>query len=48
MRKYLLIFKFELMTELQYVVNLLVKFIGMVIMLFILFNMWNYLYEDSS
>ena len=48
MRKYLLIFKFELMTELQYVVNLLVKFIGMVIMLFILFNLWNYLYEDSS
>lgn len=48
MKKYFLIFKFEVMSELQYVVNLLVKFIGMIIMLFILFNLWNYLYEDSS
>ena len=38
MRKYLFIFKSEIMTNLQYVFNLFVGFIGYFVMLFILFK----------
>ena len=48
MKKYLFIFKSELMSNLQYVFNILVSFIGYLIMLFILFNLYRYLYSDSK
>ena len=48
MRKYLFIFKTQIMTNLQYVFNLFVGFIGYFVMLFILFNLWEYLYSDPN
>ena len=48
MRKYLYIFKSELMSNLQYVFNVLVGFVGYFIMLFIFLNLWNYIYDDPS
>lgn len=48
MKKYIFIFKSELMSNLQYTFNIFVGFIGYLIMLFILFNLYRYLYSDSS
>ena len=48
MRKYFFIFKSELMSSLQYIGNILFGFIGYTVMLFILFNLWRYLYSDPS
>lgn len=48
MKKYLFIFKSQIMTNLQYVLNLFVGFIGYFVMLFILFNLWKYLYSDPN
>lgn len=48
MRKYLFIFKSELMSNLQYVFDILVGFIGYFIMLFIFLNLWEYIYSDPN
>lgn len=48
MRKYLFIFKTELMNNLQYIFNILTGFIGYFIILYILMNLWQYLYSDNS
>lgn len=48
MRKYWFIFKTELMSNLQYIFNIVMGFIGYFIILFILFNLWNYLYSDPN
>ena len=48
MRKYFFIFKSELMSSLQYIGNILFGFIGYTVMLFILFNLWRYLYSNPS
>lgn len=48
MRKYLFIFKFEIMTSLQYVFNTLFHIISYFIMLFIFINLWNYIYSDPN
>ncbi len=48
MKKYLFIFKSEVMSDMQYVFNTFVGFIGYFILLFILFNLYSYLYTDSS
>jgi ABC-type uncharacterized transport system permease subunit len=48
MRKYLFIFKTQIISNLQYVGNVLMGFIGKFVMLFILFNLWKYLYSDPS
>ena len=46
-KKYFLIFKFEIMSTFQYVKNILIHMIGYVIHIFIFFNLWNYVYDDS-
>lgn len=48
MKKYLFIFKSEIMTNLQYVFNILAGFIGYFIILFIFLNLWRYIYSDPS
>ena len=48
MRKYLFIIKNQMMSNLQYVFNIVFGFIGCFIMLFILFNLWKYLYSDPN
>ena len=48
MKKYLYIFKSELMSNLQYVFDILVGFISYVIHIFIFLNLWKYIYSDPS
>ena len=48
MKKYLYIYKFEIMSNLQYVLNILVGFITLFLFLFIFFQLWNYMYDDTS
>ena len=48
MRKYIFIFKTELMNNLQYIFNILSGFIGYFIILYILLNLWQYLYADET
>lgn len=48
MKKYLYIFKSELMTNLQYIFDILVGFISYIIMIFIFLNLWNYMYSDPN
>ena len=48
MRKYLFIFKSELMSNLQYVFDIFIGFFGYFIMLFILFNLWEYMYSNPN
>jgi len=48
MKKYLYILKTEVMSNLQYVFNILAGFIGYFLMLFILICLWKYLYSDPS
>ena len=48
MKKYLYIFKSELMTNLQYVFDILIGFISYCIMIFILLNLWQYIYSNPD
>lgn len=48
MKKYLFIIKTQIMSNLQYISNIIFGFTGYFIMLFILFNLWQYLYSDPS
>lgn len=48
MKKYLFIIKTEIMSNLQYIFNIVFGFVGYFIMLFILFNLWEYLYSDPN
>ena len=48
MKKYLFIIKTEIMSNIQYVWNVLFGYIGYAIMIFILFNLWQYLYSDPT
>lgn len=48
MRKYLYIFKSELMSNLQYLFNIITSFISYSIILFILLNLWKYIYSNPN
>ena len=48
MKKYLFIFKSELMTSLQYLFDLVSGFFGYFILIFIFVNLWKYIYSDPS
>ena len=48
MKKYLYIYKSEIMTNLQYVFDILVGFISYCIMIFIFLNLWQYIYSDPK
>ena len=48
MRKYIYIFKSEIMTNLQYIFDIIVGFISYCIMIFIFLNLWKYIYSDPS
>ncbi|MBQ9267736.1 MAG: ABC transporter permease [Clostridia bacterium] len=48
MRKYLFIFKAELMSALQYVANILLHMITYFIVIIIFFYLWNYIYDDPT
>ena len=48
MKKYFFIYKAQLMSTLQYIGNLLLGSIGYFILIFILFCLWNHIYDDPS
>ena len=48
MRKYLFIFKSEIMSNLQYLSNIAFGFIGCFVMLFVFLNLWQYIYSDPN
>lgn len=48
MRKYIYIFKSEIMSSLQYVANIFINFIGYFTHILVFFNLWNYIYDDPS
>ena len=48
MRKYLYIFKSEIMTNIQYIGNILFGFIGFFVMMFIFLNLWHAIYDDPN
>lgn len=48
MRKYIYIFKSELMSNLQYITNIVFGFIGYFILIFIFLNLWQYIYSDPN
>ena len=48
MKKYWFIIKMQIMSNLQYIFNIVFGFIGYFIMLYILFNLWQYLYSDPN
>lgn len=48
MRKYLYIFKTEVMTNLQYAFDILIGFVSYCIMIFIFLNLWRYIYSDPK
>ena len=48
MKKYLFIFKTELMSNLQYVFNIFIGFITYFIMIFTFLNLWKYMYSDPN
>lgn len=48
MRKYLFIYKSEIMSNLQYIGNILFGFISYALLLFVLFHLWNYIYSDPE
>ena len=48
MKKYLYIYKSELMSDLQYVFNIFTCFIGYFILIYIHLNLWEYIYSDPN
>ena len=48
MRKYLYIFKSEIMTNLQYAFDIFIGFISYCILIFIFLNLWQYIYSDPN
>jgi ABC-2 type transport system permease protein len=48
MKKYLYIYKSEVMSNLQYTFDLLIGFIGYIIHIFIFLNLWKYMYSDPN
>ena len=48
MKKYLYIFKSELMTNLQYIFDILGGFITYIIMITIFLYLWSYIYQDPN
>ena len=48
MRKYVHIYKSELMSTLQYMLNILFRLVNFVLLIYIFMNLWNYIYDDPQ
>lgn len=48
MKKYFFIFKSELMTNMQYIFNILTGFIAYFLLMYIFLNLWSYIYSNPS
>jgi ABC-2 type transport system permease protein len=48
MKKYIFVFKATLIESLQYIMNILLGFITFFMILFVMANLWEYIYNDSA
>lgn len=48
MKKYMYIYKSELMSTLQYILNILFRIINFILLIFIFMNLWNYIYDNPN
>lgn len=48
MKKYFYIYKTNVMSNLQYILNILMGFLSYFIIIFIMLNLWEYIYSDQS
>lgn len=48
MRKYFNIYKSELMSTLQYMLNILFRLINFILLIFIFMNLWDYIYDNPN
>lgn len=48
MKKYLIILKTEISSNLSYILNILISFVGYGVILFVFFNLWKYMYADPN
>lgn len=48
MRKYIYIYKSELMSTLQYMLNILFRLINFILLIFIFMNLWDYIYNNPN
>lgn len=48
MRKYIYIYKSELISTLQYMLNILFRLINFILLIFIFMNLWNYVYDNPN
>ncbi len=48
MRKYLFIYKTEILSNLQYIFNIVIEFVGYFVLIFIFLNLWRYIYSDPN
>ncbi|MBR3134339.1 MAG: ABC transporter permease [Clostridia bacterium] len=48
MRKYTVIYMANLMSNLQYMANIIINSLGFIVHIFIFFHVWNYIYENPA
>lgn len=48
MKKYFFIYKSELMSTFQYMLNILFKLIGFILLIYIFMNLWDYIYDNPK
>ena len=48
MRKYIHIYKSELISSLQYILNIFFRLINFILLIFIFMNLWNYIYSNPN
>ena len=48
MRKYIFIYKSELISSLQYIFNILTGFLSYIVLMFVFLNLWEYMYSDPD
>ncbi len=48
MRKYISIYRSEIMSSLQYILNILFRIFNFVLIIFVFINLWEYIYDDPS
>ena len=48
MKKYFFVYKSELMSTFQYILNILFKLISFILLIYIFMNLWNYIYDNPE
>ena len=48
MKKYIYIYKSELMSSLQYILNILFRLINFILIIYVFMNLWDYMYDNPN